>query len=88
MSGEKYITIPSPKKKKKKKKKKDNTDLMICSCIICFSYYIGKLSFYPLHHGLEIIPFSVLTDNDECIRIYYGEERTLVLLHCYPFSKI
>ena len=102
MSGGKYIRIPSPKqgkkakkKKKKKKKKKDNTNLKICPGIICFLYM--EIIAYPLHHGgqckdcfylLEIIPCSVLTDNDECIRIYYGEEQTLVLLHCYPFSRI
>ena len=30
----------------------------------------------------------MLTDNNECIRVYYGEGRTLVLLNCYPFSRL
>ena len=51
--------------------------------------YVSYISLYPLHHGglckdysysPEIISCSMLTDNDECNRVYYGEAWTLVLL--------
>ena len=91
-----HLARKTTKKKKEKKKWRgggwggDNTDLMICPGIMLFVSLPTtprgqcKVCFYLL----QIIPCSVLTDNDECIRIYYGEERTLVLLHCYPFSRI
>ena len=81
--------LKQKKKKKKTKKRKQNTNLMVCPCIICL--------LYPLHHGglcedysysSEIISCSMLTDNDECIRVYYEEGQTLVLQHCYPFSRM
>ena len=28
----------------------------------------------------------MMTDNNECIRMFYGEERTFDLLHCHLFS--
>ena len=39
-------------------------------------------------YSSEIISCSMLTDNEECIRVYYGEGRTLGLRHCYPFSRM
>ena len=94
-----YKTIPSPKqekkkrqKKKKNRKKRDNTDLNDMPMHVCrikrFTHYTTENSARTAFYLLEIIPCSVLTDNDECIRIYYGKERTLVLLQCYPFSRI
>ena len=102
MSGETHISIPpliigykDQNTKKKKRKGKHNADLRVCPCTICVLY--REVITYPLHHGglckdycysPEFISCSMLTDNDECIRVYYGEGRTLVLLHYYPFSRM
>ena len=78
------------KKEEMMKKGKENIDLTVYPCI-------KRSSLYPLHHGghcrdysylSEIISCSVLTDNDECIRVYYGKGRMFVLLNCYPFSRM
>ena len=90
MSGEtynlcSYHRIKRPKTKRKTKYRPNGIPM----------HYM--LSLYPLHHdGMckdysyspEIISFSMLADNDEYICVYYGEGRTLVLLHYYPCSRM
>ena len=45
----------------------------------CFTHFATADSVF---FGIitQVIPCTLLTDNDECIRVYYGERRTVVLL--------
>ena len=87
-----YITIPSLKQGKRPKKKKTREYKPNAMPIYIF---LGKK--YFLYREIIALPITprrtvqgwlLYRDNDECIRIYYGEEQTFVLLHCHPISRM